>query len=72
MMRTVALWLTNITLPLGCSRRARTRHGSARAAMAKALSPPGGDTSAGSCDHALYMSASLTLISLSLRPSHAP
>lgn len=72
MMRTVALWLTNMTLPVGCSRRARTRQGSARAAMANALSPPGGDTSAGSSDHAAYVSGSLALTSLSLRPSQAP
>ncbi len=72
MMRMVALWLTKRTFPFGCSRRARTSTGRARAAMAKALSPPGGETRAGSCDHAENISGSACLISVSLRPSHAP
>ena len=48
MTRTVALWLTSITWPLSCRSRTRVMTGSARAAMSYAVSPPGGDTSAGS------------------------
>ena len=70
--RTVALWLTKSTRPFGCRSRTSSSTGNARAAIANALSPPGGLTSAGSLTHAPNASGSLFAISVSRRPSHVP